>query len=174
MAGHRVLLSIGSNVGDKAAYCRRALGELESRGLGTLVRVSPFYRTEPVDYLDQDWFVNAAAELDTSLEPLVLLDGLKQIQNDLGTDRKSVRFGPRTIDLDILLFDDRVIRSEALTVPHERMHQRAFVLVPVCDIAPDRVHPVSGMTMARLLLGLHAAHQGVIPLTSTQEGACND
>ncbi|GAB6097594.1 2-amino-4-hydroxy-6-hydroxymethyldihydropteridine diphosphokinase [Desulfatiferula olefinivorans] len=174
MDGHRVLLSIGSNMGDKAANCRSALAELERRGLGTLLSVSPFYRTEPVDYLDQDWFVNAAAELGTPLEPLELLDGLKQIQNDLGTDRKAVRFGPRIIDLDILLFDDRVIRSDALTVPHERMHQRAFVLVPVCDIAPDRVHPVTGRTMARLLADLDADHQGVVPFTSTQEGVRHD
>lgn len=168
MAGHRVLLSIGSNLGDKALNCTRALSEIETRGLGRIIRVSPFYRTEPVDYLDQDWFVNGAAEIETDLEPMDLLSGLKGIQIDLGTDKKTVRFGPRTIDLDILTFDDRIIRTDELTLPHERMHQRAFVLVPLCDIAADAVHPVFNQTMHALLMAMDADNQGIVPFTTTQ------
>lgn len=163
-AQHRVYLSIGSNLGDKQGHCKKALSEIEQRGIGRIVERSPLYRTEPVDYLDQDWFVNGAVAIETDLEPRDLLCQLQTIQADLGTRAKTVRFGPRTIDLDILLFEDRVIKDDDLVIPHERMHDRAFVLIPLCDIAPDLVHPVFQTSMAGLLAALDTAHQGVIPL----------
>jgi 2-amino-4-hydroxy-6-hydroxymethyldihydropteridine diphosphokinase len=163
-AAHRVYLSIGSNLGDKEGQCNRALSEIKTRGVGRILARSPYYRTEPVDYLDQDWFVNGAVELETGLEPRDLLKQLQAIQIDLGTAVKTVRFGPRAIDLDILLYDDRIITEKDLVVPHERMQDRAFVLIPLCDIAPDLVHPVFKMSMAALLAALDTAHQGVLPL----------
>lgn len=167
MGMHRVILSIGSNLGDKEANCRMALAELEKRGIATVTQVSHFYRTDPMDFLDQDWFVNAAADIQTALEPLPLLAKLQAVQADLGTTCKSVRYGPRVIDLDILLFDDLVLNTADLVIPHERMQQRGFVLVPLCDIAPRVIHPVLNRTMADLLADL-PDNQGVYPLHPKQ------
>ncbi len=161
----RVYLSLGSNLGDRKANCKRALVELEQRGVGVICALSPFYTTEPVDYTDQDWFVNGAAALDTDLSPQDLLVALKQIQSDLGTREKTVRFGPRIIDLDILLYDDLVLNEGGLVIPHERMHQRAFVLIPLCDIAGETRHPLLGRTMTELLSVIDPEHQDVKPLT---------
>ena len=161
----RVYLSLGSNLGDRKANCQRALTELERRHVGVLRAISPFYMTEPVDYTDQDWFVNGAAALDTELSPRELLSALQEIQVDLGTRDKAVRFGPRIIDLDILLYDDLVLNEGDLVLPHERMHQRAFVLVPLCDIAGEVVHPLLGRTMTELLSAIDHEHQDVKPLT---------
>jgi 2-amino-4-hydroxy-6-hydroxymethyldihydropteridine diphosphokinase len=165
MGGHVVYLSLGSNLGDRKGNCEKALREIEGRHVGNVTALSPFYMTEPVDFTDQDWFVNAAACIETRLEPPELLKELKLIQKDLGTMEKTVRFGPRTIDLDILLFDDLVQNWDDLVIPHERMHQRAFVLVPLCDIAPHKTHPVSGKTMKELLETIDTEHQDVKPLT---------
>ncbi len=160
----RVYLSLGSNLGDRKANCQRALAELERRHVGVLRTISPFYMTEPVDYTDQDWFVNGVAELDTELKPRELLSALQELQGDLGTREKAVRFGPRIIDLDILLYDDLVLNEGDLVLPHERMHQRAFVLVPLCDIAGEVVHPLLGKTMTELLSAIDHEHQDVKPL----------
>lgn len=165
MGGHMVYLSLGSNLGDKKLNCERALAELERRGIGMIRSLSSYYMTEPVDYTDQDWFVNAAAGMETELAPNDLLAALKQVQGDLGTKEKAVRFGPRIIDLDILLYDDLVMREGDLVIPHERMHQRAFVLIPLCDIAGEKRHPLLGKTMYELLNTIDPEHQDVKPLT---------
>jgi 2-amino-4-hydroxy-6-hydroxymethyldihydropteridine diphosphokinase len=165
MGGHMVYLSLGSNLGDKKLNCERALAELERRGIGMIRSLSLYYMTEPVDYTDQDWFVNAAAGMETDLSPQDLLAALKQVQGDLGTKEKAVRFGPRIIDLDILLYDDLVMREGDLVIPHERMHQRAFVLIPLCDIAGEKRHPLLGETMYELLNTIDPEHQDVKPLT---------
>lgn len=167
MDAHRVYLSVGSNLGDKEANCRKALAELHKRGIATVTQESGYYRTDPMDYLDQDWFVNAVAEIETSLDPESLLEQLQSVQSDLGTTHKDVRFGPRIIDLDILLYDDEIIQTPELIVPHERMHERAFVLVPLCDIAPGVNHPVLNLTMAELLSDL-PDNQGIYPLQPHQ------
>jgi 2-amino-4-hydroxy-6-hydroxymethyldihydropteridine diphosphokinase len=160
---HDVFLSFGSNIGDKKALCDRALREIEVRGIGTVEAVSPYYRTDPMDYMDQDWFINGVAKIHTSLTPMALLGLLKTIERDLGTREKAVRFGPRTIDLDILLYDDEVVRAEPLVIPHERMHERAFVMVPMCDIDPERIHPVFKKTMKELLQLIDVSAQGIVP-----------
>lgn len=165
MGGHMVYLSLGSNLGDKKLNCERALAELERRGIGMIRSLSSYYMTEPVDYTDQDWFVNAAAGMETKLAPHDLLAALKQVQGDLGTKEKAIRFGPRIIDLDILLYDDLVMREGDLVIPHERMHQRAFVLIPLCDIAGEKRHPLLGETMYELLNTIDPEHQDVKPLT---------
>ena len=165
-ADHEVYLSLGSNLGEKQGNCERALIELERRGIARVLERSSFYRTEPVDFRDQDWFVNAVARVVTGLEPEQLLSALKHLERELGTREKSVRFGPRLIDLDILLYDEGVFQVDGLCIPHERMHQRAFVLVPFCEISPGKRHPVLKKTMGELLAEINPEHQGVTVLTS--------
>jgi 2-amino-4-hydroxy-6-hydroxymethyldihydropteridine diphosphokinase len=117
-----------------------------------LVERSRFYRTAPVDYEDQDWFVNAVIKVATRLDPFALLGELLAIETALGRRRQSVpRFGPRTLDMDLILYDSRRIESDTLVLPHPRMHKRRFVLEPICDIEPELLHPVLGRTMRQLL-----------------------
>ena len=161
---HRVYLSVGSNLGDKLDNCLKGLSALTDSGDTAQRRVSRFYRTSPVDYTDQDWFVNAAVEIDTCLSPEALLDKLLIIQQGMGRKADAVRFGPRVLDLDILLYEDCVIQSQRLILPHPRMHKRAFVLHPICDIDPTIMHPVLGTTMGALLSALKDEDQQVYPL----------
>ncbi|HSO20557.1 MAG TPA: 2-amino-4-hydroxy-6-hydroxymethyldihydropteridine diphosphokinase [Desulfosarcina sp.] len=161
---HTVFLSVGSNMGDKLENCLMGIDALTASGAGRLLAVSRFFRTSPVDYTDQDWFVNAAVKIATRLSPDDLLAELLAIQRGMGRKADAIRFGPRVLDLDILLYDDRIIRVADLEIPHPRMHKRAFVLQPICDIDPAIVHPVLGRTAADLLAGLDDADQRVIPM----------
>jgi 2-amino-4-hydroxy-6-hydroxymethyldihydropteridine diphosphokinase len=160
---HKVFVSLGSNMGDKLANCRKAVAALNALEGTRVAAVSSFYKTEPVDYTAQDWFVNAVVQLDTDLAPQELLDRLKAIQRRAGRMQDAVRFGPRIIDLDILLYDDRVIRTAGLEVPHPRMHKRRFVLRPFCDIEPNTRHPILKATVKDLLEQLDDDAQGVEP-----------
>ncbi len=135
--GHTAYLSIGANLGDKIQNCRRALEKMSRDPLIHIVQVSDYFRTEPVGYLDQPWFVNAAVEIATGYSPENLLMRLKDIERQAGRKQGGVRFGPRMIDMDILLFDNLACTGPDLVIPHPRMHERAFVLRPLCDIAPD-------------------------------------
>jgi 2-amino-4-hydroxy-6-hydroxymethyldihydropteridine diphosphokinase len=150
-------IGIGSNMGDKLDACRRAIALLDSRA-GTVVKSSSWYCTEPVGHVKQEDFVNAVVELRTELSPLALLACCHVIEDALGRSRL-VRWGPRTIDLDILLYGDEIVRSEELTVPHPLMAERAFVLVPLSEIAPQAHHPVLHKTVAELLKRLHDDHR---------------
>jgi len=161
---HAAYLSVGSNIGDKAANCRRGIQALGAHP-GVEVRCcSRLYRTAPVDYTDQDWFVNAAVRVATVLAPEALLDWLLEVERAAGRQRRGVRFGPRVLDLDIILFDDLVLGTERLTIPHPRMHNRRFVLQPICDMDPQLVHPVLKTPMDELLERLTDPHQEVWPL----------
>ncbi|MGE5174624.1 MAG: 2-amino-4-hydroxy-6-hydroxymethyldihydropteridine diphosphokinase [Betaproteobacteria bacterium] len=149
-------IALGSNMGDKVATCRKAI-DLLSRA-GRVTRASSFYCTEPVGYANQEDYVNAVVELETGLSPLALLAACHVIEDELGRSRL-IRWGPRTIDLDILLYGDQVINNPELTIPHPLMAARRFVLVPLCEIAPQAVHPVLQRTVVSLLCELRDTHR---------------
>lgn len=148
---HTAYLSIGSNVGDKKNNLETAISGLDQDHRFQVEAVSSFYQTQPQNYTDQDWFVNAALKIKTSLLPEPLLAALKQMENEIDQQGKPFRFGPRIIDLDIILYDDLVLKTQELEVPHPRMHERCFVLVPLCDIGANAVHPVLNLTSGKLL-----------------------
>ncbi len=137
----RVFLGIGSNIGDRAANITRARRLLEETAGVRVVGMSSLIETRPVGYEDQRDFINAVAEIRTSRGPRELLEEIKRIEHEIGRT-ETFRFGPRVIDIDILLFGDRVVDDPDLTIPHPRMHERRFVLEPLAEIAPEVVHPV--------------------------------
>jgi 2-amino-4-hydroxy-6-hydroxymethyldihydropteridine diphosphokinase len=145
----RVYLSLGSNLGDRTANIRRALGLLESVGV-SILRLSSFYRTEPVDLRPQPWFVNCVAEVETDLMPLQLLKAAKSVERSLGR-RSGIPKGPRPIDIDILLYENAAVRSQALTIPHPAMSERRFVLIPLREIAPQIRHPLTERSVSDML-----------------------
>jgi len=149
MAGKVVYIALGSNVGDRAAMLERAMAAMNSAGI-RVSRQSSFYVTEPVDAPGQAWFLNAVVEAETSLLPLQLLHALLKIERELGR-RRITPHGPRTIDLDILFYGSSVIRGKELQVPHPRLPERRFVLVPLAQIAPEFRHPALHKSVTRLL-----------------------
>jgi 2-amino-4-hydroxy-6-hydroxymethyldihydropteridine diphosphokinase len=144
-----IYLSLGSNVGDRESHLRTAIERLAAPGL-RILHVSPVYETEPMEFTAQRWFLNLVVEAETTLFPLQLLTRTSRIECDLGRMR-SVAKGPRTIDIDILLYGQSVIHTEALEIPHPRMPERRFVLAPLADLAPDLRHPVTHRTVREML-----------------------
>jgi 2-amino-4-hydroxy-6-hydroxymethyldihydropteridine diphosphokinase len=149
--GHFAYISIGSNIGNRLENCKNSLTFLTESKISIIRGRSPFYLTEPVDYINQDWFVNLVVKIETGLDPFRLLDKLKLIESNAGRDHDAERFGPRILDLDIIIYNDFVINSPELIIPHPRMHKRRFVLKPICDIDPHIVHPVLKRDMQYLL-----------------------
>lgn len=143
-------VGLGSNLGDREATILRAAELIGARRLSTI------RETEPWGYEDQPLFLNAVAELETSLEPLPLLDQLLDVERRLGRERVGPRWGPRTVDLDLLLYGDRVIDGAGLEVPHPRLHERLFVLEPLAELDPELKIPGNG-TVQTLLAGLQSS-----------------
>lgn len=148
----RIFLSIGSNLGDRQANCEMAMAHLTARGV-RIIRASAMHETKPWGVLDQPDFMNLAVEADSSHDPRALLSIIKQIELDMGRVA-SRRWGPRLIDIDILLYDMAVLDEPDLVVPHPQMHERAFVLDPLCEIAPDVMHPILNKSASDLLRAL--------------------
>lgn len=144
-------LSLGSNVGDREANLRNAVTRLGT--LGEVTRVSSFYETEPVEFTEQPWFLNIAAELHTELAPRQLLTAILKIEGEMGRQRTQPK-GPRLIDIDIVLFGSTVISDRELVIPHPAMHERKFVLAPLEEIAAEAQHPVLKKTVRDLLRSL--------------------
>jgi 2-amino-4-hydroxy-6-hydroxymethyldihydropteridine diphosphokinase len=142
-------LSLGSNKGDRAHYIARAIEALGANGI-KVMRQSCLYETEPVETTSKAWFLNCVIEAETELLPPQLMHTLLDIERSLGRRRRVLR-GPRFIDIDILLYDDDVVSTGQLEIPHPRMAQRRFVLVPFAEIAPEARHPVLTKSIAELL-----------------------
>ena len=140
----RAYVGLGANLGDREGTLRAALELLAATPDVEVVAVSSFRETDPVGYLDQPRFVNAAAAVETELPPRELLDGLLAIERELGRTREGPRFGPRTVDLDLLLYADETVDEPGLAIPHPRLHERRFALEPLAELAPGLVVPGRG------------------------------
>ncbi|ADR37325.1 2-amino-4-hydroxy-6-hydroxymethyldihydropteridine pyrophosphokinase [Oceanithermus profundus DSM 14977] len=160
MTGTRALVALGSNLGDRAGHLLGAVAALARRPGVRLAGLSRVYETEPVGPGEQGPYLNAVLAVETKLEPLELLEALLAIERAHGRVRRE-RWGPRTLDLDLLDLGGRVLELPGLSLPHPHLHERAFVLVPLADVAPDWRHPLLDRTAAELLSGMDAG--GVRP-----------
>ena len=151
--GHIAYIGIGSNLGDKIHHCEKAISAILKIDRHTLLSKSSLFKTQPIGYTSQDWFVNGVIKIETDLEAPELLRTLKTIESQLGRI-ETFRWGPRIIDLDILFFDDIEIHTEELQIPHPFIQNRQFVLIPLAEIDPTLVHPVLKKTVQELLNNL--------------------
>lgn len=149
-----VHISIGSNIGDRQSNCSDAIKRMQMKGV-SIKKISSMYETEPWGMKKQPKFINMAIEAETSLLPEELLKTLKDIEKEMGR-QDTVKWGPRIIDLDILFYNDIAIEMEHLQIPHPLLHKRDFVLIPLCEIAPDKLHPVLKKTIKQLREDINA------------------
>ena len=160
---HWAIISVGANLGDRLKNCCRGIEALCSDDSVRLAQHAPFYETEPVDYTPQDWFLNTVIRIQTTLAPLDLLSRMQAIQSEMGRKEGGIRFGPRTLDLDLIFYQDCIMTADRLVLPHPRMHKRRFVLQPICDIDPTVVHPILGQDVKTLLNQLREGDQQIRP-----------
>lgn len=165
MNGHTVYIALGSNLGDRAANLAAAIAALAPRV--EVTARSGIYETAPWGYADQPAFLNQVVAGRTALGPREVLAWLKEIESRVGRT-KTFRYGPREIDLDILFYDDLTLDEPGLTIPHPRLHERAFVLVPLARIAPDLIHPALGLAMRALLRQVDAGGVAEYPLPAEE------
>lgn len=161
-------IGFGSNLGNRIDYCDRAVTLLSLLPHSRLDAVSSLYETEPVNdgaAPGPEWFLNGVVQIETDIAPKSLLEICREIERSLGRDQDN-RKGPRTLDLDLLLYDDCIINEQALTIPHPRLHQRRFVLAPLVELDPDRRHPVLAQSLRDLLAQLD--DQSVVRLLNPQ------
>jgi 2-amino-4-hydroxy-6-hydroxymethyldihydropteridine diphosphokinase len=149
-------IALGSNRGDRELNLLRAVAEIGKMHGCRVTGVSAFYETSPVGVIDQPSFYNGVLRLATELPPRELLERLLHIEREVFGRIRTVRWGPRPIDLDLLLYGSMIVEEEGLIIPHPRMAERRFVLQPLCDLAPGLVHPVLGQTVAQLLKSLRS------------------
>lgn len=147
---HVAYIGMGSNVGNKLLQCQKAISEILKIDRHRLLAQSSFYKTQPLGYTAQDWFVNGVVKIETDLEAHELLRSLQALESRLGR-RETFRWGPRAIDLDLLFYDEEQIQSEVLQIPHPLLHERQFVLIPLAEIDPHLVHPILKKTIQELL-----------------------
>jgi 2-amino-4-hydroxy-6-hydroxymethyldihydropteridine diphosphokinase len=143
-----VYISIGSNLGDREENCRKAIKLLKENGI-VVKKQSSMHETEPWGIKDQQKFINMAIEVETDKKPEELLRILKEIEKEIGRT-ETTKWGPRVIDLDIIFYDDLILKSQDLEIPHPLLQEREFVLKPLCEIAPDKKHPVTGKTVKEM------------------------
>ncbi len=161
----RLFVSLGSNRGSRIFNCLFALRRFAQLCMGEVVKTSPFYLTEPVNVPPQPWFVNCVAELEVTLSPRELLRLSQQVEAELGRTTKG-DLSPRPIDIDLLFYDQRVVNTTFLEIPHPRLHQRPFVLRPLADIAPNYRHPTISKPLKDLLKEAEDTESGLlIPLS---------
>lgn len=147
---NKVFLGIGTNLGDRQANLKEAVNNL-GENIGAIIRCSSVYETEPWGFETEEQFLNMVIEAETKLNPSGLLGAILMTEAKLGRTRSGKQYSSRLIDIDILLFNDLIMNEEALQIPHPHLHNRKFVLVPLCEIAPEVVHPVYKKTISELL-----------------------
>ena len=151
---HSVFISIGSNIGDRFKNFQDAICKIENLENTKVIQKSNLYETEPLENKNQDSFLNCAIKIETKMEPNELLLNLQKIERLLGRVKSNIRYAPRTLDLDIIFFDNLIIKNKKLEIPHPKAHKRAFVLRPICDIEKNFVHPLLNRKVCEILIQL--------------------
>jgi 2-amino-4-hydroxy-6-hydroxymethyldihydropteridine diphosphokinase len=163
-------LSVGSNIGARLNNCTTGIRLLDETDDVRVEGISDFYLTEPMDFVDQAWFVNGAVRISTRLDPFGLLAFLKSIEFKVGREKADVRFGPRILDFDIIFYNNEIIDTPQLVVPHPRMQFREFVLRPVCDLSPGLVHPVLNKNIVQLIQEIKEGGPRCIKINTYSQG----